>query len=520
MSKIYRIRLFFIVPLLLFCLGISAQVSVSIGENGDGKFDHGTIEATGQTDPDAEGRVTVTLTVTPDDGYAIGKDDIMVFATIPPNGTRSPEIASTLPLLGDDPKNLSEQRDYTVVVSPGFGIWVKEANIHKSGAQAIESGTYRIYINKEQEKWYLWPAVTTDEAGKRYLTTYNGIEAPALDYPSKGVTYEAYGEQYSLWQVTKVETEEAIYYQLFNVGLQQYVVWSSASGVKAVHLESSPADLAHTYFRLDGAMPNLLITPSEAAEGTTLYSRHGDKPFLSASGAANAAAGYPDGEPDADGDGGLIMIYDATPTWTLESAGSHASVTFQTAGDDADEAAALFVPTTDVALPAGITAYFVTGVNLQAGVVQLQELDYLPEGTPILLVADAETTGFEILPKPEGIPVLTAEEISKNRLRVSSPAIQPAAYEDYIFFRGEFVMVSGGTLSTGKVFLDLNSEQSAATRGVIGIGGSDGTTGITAVKRQAGATESRWYSLDGRRLDGHPSRKGIYIHDGRKVVIK
>jgi hypothetical protein len=103
---------------------------------------------------------------------------------------------------------------------------------------------------------------------------------------------------------------------------------------------------------------------------------------------------------------------------------------------------------------------------------------------------------------------------------VGSPTIQPTAYEDYIFFRGEFVMVGGGTLSTGKVFLDLNSEQSAATRGVIGIGGSDGTTGITAVKRQAGTTASRWYFLDGRRLDGYPSRKGIYIHDGRKVVIK
>jgi len=165
-------------------------------------------------------------------------------------------------------------------------------------------------------------------------------------------------------------------------------------------------------------------------------------------------------------------------------------------------------------------AYFVTGVNLEKGVVTLKEVDYLPQESPVLLLADGDATGFEILPKSSDVAQLSDAEIRANRLRVGSPTVQPTAYEDYILFRGEFVMVSGGTLSTGKVFLDLNSEQSAATRGVIGIGGSNDTTGITAVKRQAGATASRWYSLDGRRLDGHPSRKGIYIHDGRKVVIK
>ena len=29
-----------------------------------------------------------------------------------------------------------------------------------------------------------------------------------------------------------------------------------------------------------------------------------------------------------------------------------------------------------------------------------------------------------------------------------------------------------------------------------------------------------WYSLDGRRLSGKPTKKGLYIHNGRKVVIR
>ena len=29
-----------------------------------------------------------------------------------------------------------------------------------------------------------------------------------------------------------------------------------------------------------------------------------------------------------------------------------------------------------------------------------------------------------------------------------------------------------------------------------------------------------WYSLDGRKLDGKPSAKGMYIKNGKKVVVK
>jgi hypothetical protein len=28
-----------------------------------------------------------------------------------------------------------------------------------------------------------------------------------------------------------------------------------------------------------------------------------------------------------------------------------------------------------------------------------------------------------------------------------------------------------------------------------------------------------WYSLDGRKLSGKPTQKGLYIHGGKKVVI-
>lgn len=45
------------------------------------------------------------------------------------------------------------------------------------------------------------------------------------------------------------------------------------------------------------------------------------------------------------------------------------------------------------------------------------------------------------------------------------------------------------------------------------------TTGVTTVEF-SDVTDEIWYTLDGRKLDGQPTTKGIYINNGRKVIIK
>ena len=34
------------------------------------------------------------------------------------------------------------------------------------------------------------------------------------------------------------------------------------------------------------------------------------------------------------------------------------------------------------------------------------------------------------------------------------------------------------------------------------------------------ATAEGWYTIDGRKLDGKPTKKGLYIHGGRKTVVR
>ena len=55
----------------------------------------------------------------------------------------------------------------------------------------------------------------------------------------------------------------------------------------------------------------------------------------------------------------------------------------------------------------------------------------------------------------------------------------------------------------------------------------DDATGIVEMRDEKGEMrngygyeDGGWYTVDGRRLDGKPAQKGLYIHGGRKVVIK
>lgn len=67
----------------------------------------------------------------------------------------------------------------------------------------------------------------------------------------------------------------------------------------------------------------------------------------------------------------------------------------------------------------------------------------------------------------------------------------------------------------------------AGARGFISLeslgGGNDDATGIKDLRIQNSElrdSDGFWYSLDGRRLNAKPTKKGVYVKDGRKIVIK
>ena len=80
--------------------------------------------------------------------------------------------------------------------------------------------------------------------------------------------------------------------------------------------------------------------------------------------------------------------------------------------------------------------------------------------------------------------------------------------------------------SAKDLYGDNSPEVAAVAKAWDIVGVTDGTeTGIVEVEAHAQLSTpnsqlSEWYTLDGRQLDGQPTTKGMYIHHGKKVVIK
>ena len=86
-----------------------------------------------------------------------------------------------------------------------------------------------------------------------------------------------------------------------------------------------------------------------------------------------------------------------------------------------------------------------------------------------------------------------------------------------------FYKFTGAALDPNKAHLEILQSSPAPARGFIGFG-EDGTTSLREVKNEEVKSEKfdagAWYSLDGRRLNGQPTQKGVYVNNGRKVVVK
>ena len=101
------------------------------------------------------------------------------------------------------------------------------------------------------------------------------------------------------------------------------------------------------------------------------------------------------------------------------------------------------------------------------------------------------------------------------------------ANDQSIMFMGDgsslYYTTEDRTLRNFRAHFEIPSQQSApalARSFVIDFDGEGGVTSIDGVRIANGGQTGGWYTIDGRRLDRKPTAKGVYIHDGAKVVIR
>ena len=171
-----------------------------------------------------------------------------------------------------------------------------------------------------------------------------------------------------------------------------------------------------------------------------------------------------------------------------------------------------YVAEEDLDLPAGLTAYVITALGEESATATA--LSYIPQGVPVLLSRADKDANLYLASAGTGTAPTT------NLLKVASTTVQPVAYQDYALYKDAFILYGGGTLASGKVFLPLpqSSKSRSATRSIV-IDGDD-TTGMSEALSVESEESGDWYDLQGRRLEGKPLKRGLYIHNGQKTVIK
>ncbi len=170
----------------------------------------------------------------------------------------------------------------------------------------------------------------------------------------------------------------------------------------------------------------------------------------------------------------------------------------------------------------GIEAWIATSVNTSANFVLVKKVDYLPAGVPVILTATADKSS-RIAVSPQKDPTLTDAQKASNLLKVvtEEDGMHVNNTEVYVFYQAELVLSLAGTLAKGRIYMDNpNKTGTSAGARMLRIVKDEETTDIMVIEQTPFDIDNHWYSLDGRTLSGKPTKKGIYINDGRKVVIK
>ncbi|SFO52451.1 C10 family peptidase [Prevotella sp. tf2-5] len=144
-------------------------------------------------------------------------------------------------------------------------------------------------------------------------------------------------------------------------------------------------------------------------------------------------------------------------------------------------------------------------------------LEEYPDGIPancmVLVGLDSKpleptTITLDYYEQASSIPTLLMGGISETT------GLTP--YRTYVLYNDEFVLNSGTSVAAGRGYLAKTSAEARQYLDIV----IDGE--VTSVRKPTyipGSTDT-WYDLNGRKLNGAPSKKGVYLRNKRKVTIK
>ena len=183
------------------------------------------------------------------------------------------------------------------------------------------------------------------------------------------------------------------------------------------------------------------------------------------------------------------------------------------------------------------TTFYNNGYNFQAD-ENTEVYKGAVSGSELVLTAISDkivNSGNAVILKSTDNPVMTLKadnstgDYSDNELkglseRTLASDVKTTYGTSTIYVMGNksnkfgFHKYTGTYMPANKAFLALGSGSSAPLRMVID--DDEETTGVASMADGIDDMSDEWYTLDGRKLNGKPTTKGLYIVNGKKVMIK
>lgn len=150
-----------------------------------------------------------------------------------------------------------------------------------------------------------------------------------------------------------------------------------------------------------------------------------------------------------------------------------------------------------------------------------EKIDVMPKRTPMLIYNESDQQQQILLIPTADVAPLTdvAAEFKGTAVEKDVTAEEVAAANFYVLTdQNQFVWVKdAGTIAANKCWLEIAPSQAVGARRIVFSG--SGTTGVNEVIEVKEVKDDSFYDLNGRKV-AVPNRKGIYIKNGQKVVVK
>ena len=190
-----------------------------------------------------------------------------------------------------------------------------------------------------------------------------------------------------------------------------------------------------------------------------------------------------------------------------------------------------YIPTETLSDKKAVRFHRVHYINANAGILLHREKS-TADRARLLRIDNVETYVNNLDENAKGIYDGDQEKYKINMLvgSVSSQSITPTDgdYTNMILVGNLFQRTKAGTLGANKAYLKVPTSYLNGVSGAKLMISFDNetegeTTGIHSIENEKLTVDNEngaWYTLDGRKLVGKPTQKGVYIHDGSKIAIR